>query len=82
MQFTLQPAFFTSVVSDFLLQVYKWQLHHVKLENALDLSKHIENIKNVYNLPVVVAINKFATDTEKEIEIINDKRAKEKKNYL
>lgn len=35
-----------------------------------NLIKHIENIKNVYNLPVIVAINKFTTDTETEIDLI------------
>lgn len=35
-----------------------------------NLVKHVNNIKNVYRLPVVVAINKFTTDTEEEISII------------
>lgn len=35
-----------------------------------NLIQHINNIKNNYNLPVVVAINKFDTDTEDEINII------------
>ena len=36
-----------------------------------NLQKHIENIKK-YNLPCVVAINKFSTDTDKEIELLTD----------
>ena len=32
-----------------------------------NLLKHVENIKTVYNKPVVVAMNRFATDTEAEI---------------
>ena len=41
------------------------------LEKGLpNLIKHIKNIKDVYHLPVVVAINKFTTDTEKEIDLI------------
>jgi len=41
------------------------------LEKGLpNLIKHIENIKNVYKLPCVVAINKFTSDTEKEIEYV------------
>ena len=32
--------------------------------------KHVNNLKNVYGLDVVVAINKFNTDTEKEIELL------------
>lgn len=35
-----------------------------------NLQKHIFNIKNVYKLPVVVAINKFYTDTEAEINFV------------
>ena len=32
-----------------------------------NLLKHVENIKKVYNKPCVVAMNRFATDTEAEI---------------
>ena len=35
-----------------------------------NLLRHVSNIKNVYGLPCVVAINKFPTDTEKEIDCI------------
>ncbi|WP_415917811.1 formate--tetrahydrofolate ligase [Xylanivirga thermophila] len=35
-----------------------------------NLLKHIENITVKFSLPAVVAINKFPTDTDKEIEII------------
>lgn len=38
------------------------------LEKGLpNLFKHIENMKNVYNKPVVVAMNRFASDTPAEI---------------
>lgn len=44
------------------------------LEKGLpNLLKHIENVTKVYNLPVVVAINKFPTDTEKELELVRAK---------
>lgn len=33
-----------------------------------NLLKHIENITKVYNKPVVVAMNRFATDTQAEID--------------
>lgn len=36
-----------------------------------NLEKHIENIKK-FNLPYVVAINKFATDTDDEIKALED----------
>jgi formate--tetrahydrofolate ligase len=39
-----------------------------------NLKKHIENIHR-FGLPVVVAINHFATDTEEEISFIKDKCA-------
>lgn len=35
-----------------------------------NLDKHIENMKK-YNLPVVVAINRFVSDTEKELEFVD-----------
>ncbi len=35
-----------------------------------NLLRHVSNIKNVYKLPSVVAINKFPTDTNSEIEFI------------
>jgi len=37
------------------------------------LLKHIENITTVYNLPAVVAINKFPTDTDAELELVRTK---------
>ncbi len=40
-----------------------------------NLDKHIENMKK-YNLPVVVAINRFVSDTEKELEFV-DKHCRE-----
>lgn len=38
-----------------------------------NLLRHISNITNVYNLPVVVAINKFETDSLAEIELLTNK---------
>ena len=35
-----------------------------------NLLKHVENVKSVYNKPVVVAMNRFATDTPAEIEAV------------
>ncbi|HIY91709.1 formate--tetrahydrofolate ligase [Companilactobacillus sp. HBUAS56275] len=35
-----------------------------------NLEKHLSNIQNVYGLPAVVAINKFPTDTDAEIDAI------------
>ena len=35
-----------------------------------NLLRHVNNIKNVYKVPCVVAINRFPTDTDKEIDFI------------
>lgn len=43
------------------------------LEKGLDnLYKHIHNLKEVYGLNVVVAINRFNTDTDKEISFLEE----------
>lgn len=63
--------------------------HHggVKKENLTDenlhaleaglpnLLRHVDNMKNVFNLPTVVAINKFPADTAKELDLIAEKCA-------
>ena len=44
------------------------------LEKGIEnLIKHVDNMKNVYGLPVVVAINRFPTDTEAELIKIEEK---------
>ena len=35
-----------------------------------NLLRHVSNVKNVYKLPCVVAINRFPTDTDNEIDFI------------
>ena len=41
------------------------------LEKGLpNLLQHVSNIKEVYGLPCVVAVNAFPTDTEQEIELV------------
>lgn len=46
----------------------------VALERGLpNLIQHIENITKVYKLPAVVAINRFPTDTEAELKLIENK---------
>lgn len=61
--------------------------HHggVKKENLTDenlsaleaglpnLLRHVDNMKNIFNLPTVVAINKFPADTAAELALISDK---------
>ena len=38
-----------------------------------NLLQHVDNIKNVYGLPVVVAINAFPTDTKAELDLVEAK---------
>ena len=38
-----------------------------------NLLRHVSNIKNVYKLPSVVAVNRFPTDTDAEINLIIEK---------
>ncbi len=55
----------------------KTSLNHEDIE-ALEkgipnLLRHVSNIKNVYQLPCVVAVNRFPTDTDVEIDFIIEK---------
>lgn len=38
-----------------------------------NLLRHVKNIKNVYGLPSVVAVNRFPTDTDAEVNLIIEK---------
>lgn len=38
-----------------------------------NLLRHVSNITNVYKLPCVVAVNRFPTDTDKEVELVINK---------
>lgn len=38
-----------------------------------NLLRHVSNIKNIYKLPCVVAVNRFPTDTDNEINFIIEK---------
>ena len=40
-----------------------------------NLLRHVRNIKNVYHLPCVVALNRFPTDTEAELKLVEEKCA-------
>ena len=47
------------------------------LKNGIpNLLKHIDNIKNKFNIPVIVAINKYTSDTEKEILTLREELEK------
>ncbi len=44
------------------------------LEKGLpNLLKHVENITKVFKIPAVVAVNRFPTDTEAELKLMEDK---------
>ena len=44
------------------------------LERGLpNLLQHVDNIKNVFGLPCVVAVNAFPTDTEAELKLVEEK---------
>ena len=44
-------------------------------QGSENLLRHVMNIKNVYRLPCVVALNRFPTDTQNEIELLEKKCA-------
>ncbi|MBM9832300.1 formate--tetrahydrofolate ligase, partial [Enterococcus faecalis] len=54
--------------------VQKADLGHENVQAVVDglpnLDKHLENIQEVYGLPVVVAINKFPLDTDAELAAV------------
>ena len=57
--------------------VPKAELNHENLE-ALEkglpnLLQHVDNVKNVYGLPCVVAVNAFPTDTKAELDLVEAK---------
>ena len=45
-------------------------------KGLVNLERHVENITQVHNLPCVVAINKFTSDTPDEIELITKRMQK------
>ena len=53
--------------------VLKTELQNENLEalekGIVNLEKHIENLKK-YNVPIIVTLNRFATDTDKELEFV------------
>ena len=50
------------------------QENRAALEKGLpNLLQHVDNVKNVYGLPCVVAINAFPTDTKAELDLVERK---------
>jgi methylenetetrahydrofolate dehydrogenase (NADP+)/methenyltetrahydrofolate cyclohydrolase/formyltetrahydrofolate synthetase len=54
-----------------LNEVYRTENTELLRKGCVNLKKHIENAKS-FGVPVVVAINRFYTDTDKEIEVIRE----------
>jgi methylenetetrahydrofolate dehydrogenase (NADP+) / methenyltetrahydrofolate cyclohydrolase / formyltetrahydrofolate synthetase len=52
-------------------KVYREENVEILRKGCVNLKKHISNAKQ-YGVPVVVAINKFHTDTEAEIQVIRE----------
>lgn len=52
-------------------KVYREENVEILRKGCVNLKKHISNAKS-FGVPVVVAINKFETDTEAEIEVIRE----------
>lgn len=54
-----------------LPEVYRTENVDILRKGCVNLKKHIENARS-YGSPVVVAINKFSTDTEAEVQVIRE----------
>lgn len=54
-----------------LPQVYREENVEVLRKGCINLKKHIENAR-AYGVPVVVAINKFSTDSDAEVAVIRE----------
>ena len=71
--FTLNPGFeVKSITMDGTALNYKREKHLLWIEFPQEIAedRHFENITQVYKLPAVVAINRFPTDTDNEIDFI------------
>ena len=54
-------------------QIGNSEFGHLNTVSYTHLLKHVSNIKNVYKLPCVVAINAFPTDTKAELDLVEEK---------
>ena len=72
---------FKKYASYYYIVVYGKKIEDMTLEENIDalekgipnLLRHVSNIKNVYKLPSVVAVNRFPTDTDAEVQLVIDK---------
>jgi methylenetetrahydrofolate dehydrogenase (NADP+) / methenyltetrahydrofolate cyclohydrolase / formyltetrahydrofolate synthetase len=54
-----------------LPEAYRKEDTELLRKGCVNLKKHISNVKT-YGVPVVVAVNKFETDTEAEVEVLRE----------
>ena len=54
-----------------LHEIYRTENIDILRKGCINMRKHIENAR-IYGVPVVVAINKFETDTEAEIAVVRE----------
>ena len=54
-----------------LHEIYRTENIEILRKGCVNLKKHISNAKH-YGIPVVVAINKFETDTDAEIDVVRE----------
>lgn len=55
------------------------ELLELEEKGLANLWRHAENMQKIYKLPVVIAINKFISDTDREIDLL--RKACEEKGY-
>lgn len=60
--------------------ITKEDIHYLDI-GMKNLYKHIDNLRNVYELNVVVAINRFDSDTDKEISYLSKKLDEKNVSY-
>lgn len=60
--------------------ITKEDIHYLDI-GMKNLYKHIDNLRNVYGLNVVVAINKFDSDTDREISYLSKKLDEKNVSY-
>ena len=60
--------------------IIKEDIHYLDI-GMKNLYKHIDNLRNVYGLNVVVAINRFDSDTDKEISYLSKKLDEKNVSY-
>ena len=60
--------------------ITKEDIHYLDI-GMKNLYKHIDNLRNVYGLNIVVAINRFDSDTDKEISYLSKKLDEKNVSY-